>query len=131
MLDQNNHSIGRFDKSFLVLMIKDFFFVLLLVTALEFSLKAGMVYYNYHFDGVEEAKVVAEDLADNVESIMRNEGGPVAARTLYPILNENWTELGYTIAIEPTEVTVKSIEVGFGYTANVIHRLPLVRCWER
>jgi len=120
MLDQNNHSIGRFDKSFLVLMIKDFFFVLLLVTALEFSLKAGMVYYNYHFDGVEEAKVVAEDLADNVESIMRNEGGPVAARTLYPILNENWTELGYTIAIEPTEVTVKSIEVGFGYTAKGI-----------
>ncbi|MFK7893227.1 MAG: HAMP domain-containing protein [Granulosicoccus sp.] len=120
MIDQNNHSIGRFDKSFLVHMIKDFFFVLLLVTAIEFSIKAGLVYYNYHFDGENEAKAVAEDLADNVISIMRNEGGPVAARTLYPILNDNWTELGYTIAVEPAEVTIKSIEASFGYTPRGI-----------
>ena len=116
MVDQNSPTIGRFDKSFMVHMIKDFFVILLVVTAVEFSFKAGLVYYNYHVDGAREAKVVADDLADNVISIMRNEGGPVAARTLYPILNENWTDLGYTIAIEPAQVTVESIEAGFGYT---------------
>ena len=120
MIDQSSPSIGRFDKSFLVHMIKDFFVVLLAVTAVEFSFKAGLVYYNYHFDGAEEARVVAEDLADNVISIMRNEGGPVAARTLYPILDENWSDLGYTIAIEPAPVTVASIENGFGYTPRGI-----------
>ena len=120
MIDQGSPSIGRFDKSFLVHMIKDFFLVLLVVTAAEFSLKAGLVYYNYRFNGAEEAKAVAEDLAGNVVSIMRNEGGPVAARTLYPILDDNWSALGYTIAIEPAEVTVKSIEASFGYTPRGI-----------
>ena len=120
MIDQSSPSIGRFDKSFLVHMIKDFFFVLLAVTAVEFSFKAGLVYYNYHFDGAREAETVAEDLAANVISIMRNEGGPVAARTLYPILDENWSDLGYTIAIEPAEVTISSIEKGFGYTPRGI-----------
>ena len=120
MIDQYSPSIGRFDKSFLVHMIKDFFFVLLAVTAIEFSLKAGLVYYNYHFDGAREAKVVADDLVDNVKSIMRNEGGPVAARTLYPILNDNWSDLGYTIAIEPAEVTINSIETGFNFTPRGI-----------
>lgn len=120
MIDQYSPSIGRFDKSFLVHMIKDFFFVLLAVTAIEFSFKAALVYYNYHFDGEKEARVVAEDLADNVISIMRNAGGPVAARTLYPILDENWTDLGYTIAIEPTEVTIESIKAGFNYTPQGI-----------
>ncbi len=120
MVDQHSPSIGRFDKSFLVHMIKDFFFVLLAVTAVEFSVKAGLVYYNFQVDGAEEAELVAEDLADNVRSIMRNAGGPVAARTLYPILNENWSDLGYTIAIEPAQVTIQSIEEGFGYTPSGI-----------
>lgn len=123
MIDQYSPSIGRFDKSFLVHMIKDFFIVLLAVTAVEFSFKAGLVYYNYHFDGENEAKAVSEELADNVISIMRNAGGPVAARTLYPILDENWTELGYTIAIEPNDVTIESIEAGFGYTPQGIPAL--------
>ena len=120
MIDQNSPSIGRFDKSFLVHMIRDFFVVLVIVSIVEFSLKAGLVYYNYHFDGAEEAQVVADDLADNVRSIMRNEGGPVAARTMYPILEENWSDLGYAIAIEPAPVTVRSIEEGFGFTPRGI-----------
>ncbi len=120
MIDQNSPAIGRFDKSFLVHMIRDFFVVLVIVSIVEFSLKAGLVYYNYHFDGAEEAQVVADDLADNVRSIMRNEGGPVAARTMYPILEENWSDLGYAIAIEPAPVTVRSIEEGFGFTPRGI-----------
>jgi hypothetical protein len=46
---------------------------------------------------------------------MLNEGGPVAARTLYPILQDNLADLGYLIAIEPSPVTVASIEEGFGF----------------
>ncbi|WP_299737116.1 HAMP domain-containing protein [uncultured Roseobacter sp.] len=120
MIDQNSPSIGRFDKSFLVHMIRDFFLVLVIVTVVEFSLKAALVYYNYYFDGTDEAEIVAEDLAENVRSIMRNEGGPVAARTMYPILEENWSDLGYVIAIEPAPVTVASIEEGFGFTPRGI-----------
>ncbi len=51
---------------------------------------------------------------------MRNAGGPVAARTMYPILEDNWSELGYVIAIEPAPVTVRSIEEGFNYTPRGI-----------
>ena len=65
--------------------------------------------------GEGEANLVANDLAENVRSIMRNEGGPVAARTMYPILEKNWSDLGYVIAIEPSAVTVQSIEDGFGF----------------
>lgn len=115
MLDTNNPSIGRFDKSFLVHMIRDFFLVLLAVSALEFALKAAFVYYNYSVNGVSQAQVVADDLAENVRSIMRNEGGPVAARTIYPILERNWTDLGYAVAIVPSDVTIRSIESLFDF----------------
>ena len=115
MLDTNNPSIGRFDKSFLVHMIKDFFLVLLAVSILEFALKAATVYYNYTVNGVSEAQVVADDLAENVRSIMRNEGGPVAARTIYPILERNWTDLGYAVAIVPSDVTIRSIKNAFDF----------------
>jgi methyl-accepting chemotaxis protein len=120
MQDQSSVAIGRFDKSFLIHMIKDFFLVLVAVTVLEFALKAALVYYNFRFDGEEEARVVAEDLAENVRSIMRNEGGPVAARTMYPILKRNWNDLGYKVAIEPSEVTIASIRDMFGFTPEGI-----------
>lgn len=115
-----DQTIGRFDKSFLIHMIKDFFLVLLLVTVLEFALKAGKVYYNYQSNGEAEALVVAQELVANVESIMRNSGGPVAATTLYPILDKNWKGLGYEIAISPSEATTSAIEENFGYTPEGI-----------
>ena len=120
MIDMDSPSLGRFDKSFLVMMIKDFFLVLVAVTVLEFSLKAALVYYDFAVNGVRDSEVVAQDLAENVRSIMRNEGGPVAARTMYPILQKNWSELGYLIAIEPSPVTVESIQSGFGFTPKGI-----------
>jgi hypothetical protein len=120
MHDIETSSIGRFDKSFLVHMIKDFFLVLLAVTIVEFALKAAMVYYNFRVNGASEAQIVADDLADNVRSIMRNEGGPVAARTIYPILQRNWTDLGYAVAIVPSEVTIRSIEAGFDFVPEGI-----------
>ena len=120
MLDQSNASIGRFDKSFLIHMIKDFFLVLILVTVLEFALKAGKVYWDYQANGEAQALDVAEELASNVRSIMLNEGGPVAASTIYPILNQNWTELGYEIAIEPSSITLTSIQALFDYVPRGI-----------
>ncbi|MFU8777916.1 MAG: HAMP domain-containing protein [Roseovarius sp.] len=115
-LDQNSPLIGRFDQSFLIHMIRDFFVILLMVTVLEFALKAGMVYYKFRVHGPSDAAEAAQDLADNVRSIMRNEGGPVAARTVYPILKDNWDGLGYRIAIIPSDVTIRSIEQGFDFT---------------
>ncbi len=111
-----DHALGRFDKSFLIHMIKDFFLVLLLVTLLEFALKAGKVFWDYRSNGEAQALEVAEKLSDNVISIMRNSGGPVAASTLYPILDQNWKELGYEIAIEPSAKTLQAIEKNFSYT---------------
>lgn len=115
-LDQNSPLIGRFDQSFLIHMIRDFFVILVLVGVLEFALKAGMVYYKFRVMGPSDAARAAGDLADNVRSIMRNEGGPVAARTVYPILAQNWDGLGYRIAITPAPVTIRSIEAAFGFT---------------
>ena len=119
-LDQDSPLIGRFDQSFLIHMIRDFFVILLAVTVLEFALKAGLVYYKFTVNGPRDVRGLAADLADNVRSIMRNEGGPVAARTVYPILERNWSDLGYRIAIEPSPVTTRSIEAGFGFTPEGI-----------
>ncbi|MDT8855795.1 methyl-accepting chemotaxis protein [Paracoccaceae bacterium Fryx2] len=124
MLDQDSPAVGRFDKSFLIHMIKDFFIVLSIVTVLEFSLKAALVYYKFSVNGSRDSAVVADALAENVRSIMRNEGGPVAARTMYPILDKNWSDLGYTVAIEPSEVTIRSIEAGFDFTPRGIPAEP-------
>jgi HAMP domain-containing protein len=119
-LDQNSPLIGRFDQSFLIHMIRDFFVILVAVTVLEFTLKAALVYYKFRVSGPERTQEVAEGIADNVRSIMRNEGGPVAARTVYPILERNWSDLGYRIAITPAPVTVRSIEEGFDFTPEGI-----------
>ena len=116
MQNQSDQTLGRFDKSFLILMIQDFFLVLLLVTILEFALKAGKVYWDYESNGVAQAEEVARELADNVISIMKNSGGPVAASALYPILDQNWRELGYEIAIEPSPATSAAIEQNFSYS---------------
>ena len=120
MLEQSNPSIGRFDKSFLILMIKDFFLVLVAVMIIEFALKAGSVYWDYQSDGENQALEVADEVAENVVEIMTNAGGPVAARTIYPILEKNWEELGYEIAIVPTSITVDSIEQTFGFAPDGI-----------
>lgn len=108
--------LGGFDRSFLVTMIRDFFVILVLVTAAEFALKAGLVVYEFRVNGEAEAQSKAAEVADNVRAIMLNEGGPVAARALYPIIQENLRELGWAVAIEPSAVTVASIEEAFGFT---------------
>ncbi|MEO0823593.1 MAG: histidine kinase [Pseudomonadota bacterium] len=115
-IDATDPRLGRFDQSFLIQMIRDFFLILVAVTILEFGIKVGLVAYNFAVNGEHEAAERAAEIADNVRSIMLNEGGPVAARTLYPILERNMDDLGYAIAIEPAEITVRAIEEGFGFT---------------
>ncbi len=119
-LDTEDAAIGRFDKSFLIHMIKDFFVILVIVTIVEFAIKVGLVYYDFRAQGEDRAAQAAEDIAENVRTIMLNEGGPVAARTLYPILGENWNQIGYSIAVEPSEVTRASITDLFGFVPEGI-----------
>ncbi len=67
-------------------------------------------------EGQQQTVYAAERLADDVRQIMLNKGGPVASRTVYPILRRNHERLGLAIAIEPSQVTVSSIEKRFDFT---------------
>lgn len=130
-IDAQDPEIGRFDRSFLIQMIRDFFLILLLVAVLEFSLKAGLVVYDFAVNGREEVRERAEAVADNVRSIMLNSGGPVAARTVYPIIERNIEDLGYKVAVEPEPITVKAISKGFGFEPEGIPRDGWPEGWHR
>ena len=49
---------------------------------------------------------------------MLNSGGPLAAQTVYPILNRNFKDLGLAIAVIPSAVTVESMKLSFNIIAN-------------
>lgn len=121
-IDAADPGLGQFDKSFLIQMIRDFFVILVIVTILEFSIKIGLVAYNVSVNGQSEAQQRAEEIAEKVRSIMLNEGRPVAARTLYPILERNFTDIGYVIAIEPAAITIEAIREGFGLASSGTER---------
>ena len=101
---------SRFDESFIIAMIRDFFLALITVTVFELGLKLSIVLYDFYVDEKEEVQDTAERLASNVQSIMLNQGGPVAAMTVYPILKKNHEKLGFTVAIKPSQMTVDAIE---------------------
>ena len=54
---------------------------------------------------------VADKLSNDIRSIMLNAGGPTAARTIYPIIDKNYHDLGFLVAVEPSQITVDSIKV--------------------
>ncbi len=118
-MDQNS-KLGRFDQSFVVKMIRDFFLLLLLVSALELGIRFGIVLYEFYQEEPKVTRLAAERLASDVKDIMVNSGGPVAARTLYPILRDNHEARGLVIAVEPTAATVASIEGIFKFTPKGI-----------
>jgi methyl-accepting chemotaxis protein len=91
-------------------MIRDFFLLLLAVAAVEMGVRYAVL--RYDFNQLEPARIdrAAEQLADDVKSIMLNAGGPTAALTIYPILNRNYNDLGLSIAVEPSAVTVASMK---------------------
>ncbi len=112
--------LGRFDQSFIVKMIKDFFLLLLLVGALELGIRFALAMYDFYEVERDATRLAAERLAADIRSIMVNSGGPVAARTLYPILKNNHEARGLEIAIEPSEITITSIEAIYDFTPKGI-----------
>ena len=107
--------IDRFDGSFLILMVRDFFLLLVLVVIVELVLRLGLVVYTFETDEKHATMEAAFRIAADVESIMLNEGGPVAARTVYPMLKRSNEELGLLIAIEPTQATIETINSNFDF----------------
>jgi hypothetical protein len=55
-----------------------------------------------------------------VKDIMLNRGGPVAARTVYPIIRRHSRQAELEIAIVPSPATIESIERRFGFTPRGI-----------
>ncbi len=107
--------MGRFDQSFFIRMIASFMLLTIAVAAVELSLRFGLVLYGFHRRAGADAQIAAERLADDVRSIMLNRGGPVASRTVYPILQRSLRRSGLEIAIEPSSVTRTSIPKMFGF----------------
>ena len=110
----------RFDESFLIRTIRDFFLALIVVIALELGFRFVLVLYDYHVEQKRETDLVAERLASSVKAIMLNSGGPVAAMTVYPILQSNLSELGFEVAVVPSKMTVSSIEAVFEFSPRGI-----------
>ena len=102
-----------FEQSFMFHMIRDFFLLLVLVATVEMGIRYALVRYDYA--SKEQARIdqAAQKLANDVKSIMLNSGGPLAAQTVYPILNRNYDDLGLSIAVIPSAVTVESMKESF------------------
>ena len=107
---------GRFEQSFVYHMIRDFFLLLLAVAAVELAIRYAVLLYEFRTREPERVNRAAEQLANDIKSIMLNSGGPLAAQTVYPILNRNYDDLGLSIAVQPAEVTVESMKATFNMT---------------
>lgn len=107
---------GRFDQSFAVHMIRDFFLLLLIVVVAELGARFLHAWWEFEHDELEEIQIVGERLAHDINLLMLNSGGPVAARTIYPILKRGHEKIGHLIAVEPSAATVLSIEDVFDFT---------------
>jgi len=107
--------MGRFDRSFVIRMIREFFLLLLLLIALELAVNLGFQLYDYQTNGRQQARNTAEQLASDLKDVMLNRGGPVAARTIYPTWERTYGNLGYDIALVPSEATVQSIRRTFDF----------------
>lgn len=106
----NTSPSGRFEQSFMFHMIRDFFLLLIVVAALELGIRYAVLLYDFRTNEPARVQRAAAQLAQDVESIMLNAGGPTAAQTVYPILNRNYDDLRLTIAVEPSQVTVDSMK---------------------
>ncbi len=106
---------GRFDRSFFIRTIRDFLLALTAIVILELGGRLGLEWYHFRHQDLAATELAAERLAVDVKSIMLNRGGPVAARTIYPIIRRNHQNLGFEIAIEPTDSTKAAIQRNFGY----------------
>ena len=92
-------------------MIRDFFLLLVIVALFELAIRYISILYEFKHNEPIRVQNVADELSNDIRSIMLNAGGPTAARTIYPIIDKNYDELGLSVAVEPSQVTVDSILV--------------------
>ena len=104
---------GQFEQSFMFHMIRDFFLLAMLVATVELGLRYAALRYDFSRQEPVRVDRAAQQLANDVKAIMLNSGGPLAAQTVYPILNRNYDDLGLSIAVLPAAVTVESMRVSF------------------
>ena len=86
-------------------MIRDFFLLLVIVAALELAFRYMMIVYDFKHNEPQRVQRVADSLSNDIRSIMLNAGGPTAARTIYPIIDKNYDDMGLTVAVLPSQVT--------------------------
>jgi methyl-accepting chemotaxis protein len=115
-----SHSGGRFDRSFAIRMIRDFMIALLAIVVLELGARYALARYEFATEDREATELAAERLAGDVKDIMLNSGGPVAARTVYPIIRRHSEQAALEIAIVPSALTVEAIQQRFGFTPHGI-----------
>jgi len=111
---------GRFDRSFAIRMIRDFMIALFAIVAVELGARYALARYEFATADLEATELAAERLAGDVKDIMLNSGGPVAARTVYPIIQRHSEQAELEIAIVPSPITVDAIERRFGFTPRGI-----------
>ena len=111
---------GRFDRSFFFRLVASFLLLTLAVVAVETGLRFAVVLYQFQVEAPETTEQSSEALAADIRTIMLNRGGPVAARTVYPIIERNFRETGLQIAIEPSALTTEAIETMFSFTPRGI-----------
>ena len=80
---------GRFDRSFAIRMIRDFMIALFVIVAVELGARYALARYEFATADLEATELAAERLAGDVKDIMLNSGGPVAARTVYPVIQRH------------------------------------------
>ncbi|NIR42565.1 MAG: methyl-accepting chemotaxis protein [Gemmatimonadetes bacterium] len=96
-------------------MIRDFLLALTMIVVFEMGGRLLLAMNEFAREDREATEVAAEQLARDVKDIMLNRGGPVAARTVYPIIQRNHAERGLEIAIVPSATTVESIRETFDF----------------
>ena len=113
-MSSHTSASSHFEPSFMFHMIRDFFLLLLAVAAMEMTIRYAAL--RWDFAQAEPLRVAraTQQLAIDIKSIMLNAGGPVAAQTVYPILNRNHDDLGLSIVVEPAAVTIASMKESRG-----------------
>ena len=114
---------GFFERSFMFRMIGDFFLLLVIVAILELGLRYVAILYEFKNNEPSRVQEIADKLSNDIRSIMLNAGGPTAARTIYPIIDKNYNDLGFLVAVEPSQITVDSIMVSQNMEAFGLQQL--------
>ena len=124
MSSNKKQELGFFERSFMFRMIRDFFLLLVIVAALELAFRYMMIVYDFKHNEPQRVQRVADSLSNDIRSIMLNAGGPTAARTIYPIIDKNYDDMGLTVAVSPSQVTIDSILI-----SQKMEALGLIQEW--